>query len=203
MCLAKDYSEQLLEIYNNINQEYESLNAELSKTDLYLQDILHMIENTNFNACDGYKFAKLIHDARIKRRKIKDELIPLMNFKMGFIDKNKRMLDDSYKSIIKTDNKLTTKTKNKTYTPKVLGVEKSESNITKPSFIPIPIPSTPVQLKEEPIVLGTAIHKTTKAKLQVISKIDDDHYVVKKKGYGLQVMLSKNIDNLEFAQTAK
>lgn len=41
MCLAKDYSEQLLEIYNKINAEVRRLCAEVNKADLYDLDMLH------------------------------------------------------------------------------------------------------------------------------------------------------------------
>jgi len=77
MCKAKIYSEQLLEIYSDIKHDFETLTNELSQVDLYEQDVLHMIENGKFNASDGYKFAKMIYDNRIKRREIKNELEPL------------------------------------------------------------------------------------------------------------------------------
>ena len=77
MCKAKIYSEQLLEIYSDIKYDFETLTNELSQVDLYEQDVLHMIENGKFNASDGYKFAKMIYDNRIKRREIKNELEPL------------------------------------------------------------------------------------------------------------------------------
>jgi hypothetical protein len=195
MCLAKDYSEDLLVIYDNIIAEFNKLNHELSQADLYEQDILHTIEKGKFNAADGYKLSKKLHDNRKRRREIKNELEPLGVLKCNFVDKNKSILTTTYKSVTRKENVLTNLTENQIYSPRVLEKEINSK------FIPIPVPSTP-QHKEEIIILGNAIHKTTKEKLKVISKVDEEHYVVKKKN-GLQVMLAKNIDNLELIQATR
>ena len=58
MCLAKTYTQQLLSIYENIELDINRLCKEEKMANLFDQDMLHTIENTNFNACDGYKLAK-------------------------------------------------------------------------------------------------------------------------------------------------
>ena len=47
---------------------------ELRNIDLEIVDIEHAAEFYNLNASQGYKLYKLLHNARVKRREIKDEL---------------------------------------------------------------------------------------------------------------------------------
>jgi len=201
MCQATKYSEQLLEIYNNINSEVRRLCAEVNTADLYDLDMLHIIEKGGFNACEGYKFAKMIYDSRIKRRKAKNELETLKQLKNNFIDKNMELLNKTHQEVVRRDIILKDLTERKVYNNRVIGRDTTEvvtevkSNVVV-NNIPASVP------KVDPMSL-TPIHKKTNAKLQVISKIDEDHYVVKKKGCGMQVMLKKNILNLEYFQSAK
>ena len=156
MCKAKNYSEQLLGIYSDIKHDFETLTNELSQADLYEQDVLHMIENGKFNASDGYKFAKMIYDNRIKRREIKNELEPLQQLKTSFIDKNIQALNTSHQAVIRKDNILTNLTDNKVYYPRVIG--KAEKVI-----MPIPLP---VQ-KQTPLDDYRLIHKSTGVELEI------------------------------------
>ena len=193
MCKAKNYSEQLLNIYSNIKQDFETLTNELSQSDLYEQDVLHMIENRKFNASDGYKFAKMIYDNRIKRREIKNELEPLQQLKTSFIDKNIQALNTSHQAVIKKDNILTNLTENKIYHPRVIG--KAEKVTT-----PIPLP---VQ-KQTPLDDYRLIHKSTGVELEIIQKVGDNLYLVKyktKKG-GQQILNKKNILNFDKVKLA-
>ena len=52
----------------------EELSNELRRVDLMEQDVLHIIELLNFNASNGYKFAKMLQTIRRSRRKIKDRM---------------------------------------------------------------------------------------------------------------------------------
>ena len=200
MCLATKYSEQLLEIYNSINSEVRRLCAEVNTADLYDMDMLHIIEKGGFNACEGYKLAKMIHENRVFRRKAKNELEPLKRLKNNFIDKNMELLNKTHQEVIRRDVILTDLTERKIYNPRVLGKEITEPVVEVKSSV---VENTPVLVPKADLTLLTPTHKKTNAKLQVISKIDDDHYVVKKKGCGMQVMLKKNILNLEYFQSAK
>ena len=193
MCKAKNYSEQLLGIYSDIKHDFETLTNELSQSDLYEQDVLHMIENGKFNASDGYKFAKMIYDNRIKRREIKNELEPLQQLKTSFIDKNIQALNTSHQAVIRKDNILTNLTDNKVYHPKV--ISKAENVIT-----PIPLP---VQ-KQTPLDDYRLIHKSTGVELEIIQKVGDNLYLVKyktKKG-GQQILNKKNILNFDKVKLA-
>lgn len=56
----------------DIGKRRDTLTHELSKVDAEIEDILHAAEFYNLNACEGYKLYKMLRDARIKRRKLKD-----------------------------------------------------------------------------------------------------------------------------------
>lgn len=53
-----------------------------------IQDVLHAIEFNSYNARDGYKIYKLLHDLRLERRKYKDEQIIASVMKSGFANSN-------------------------------------------------------------------------------------------------------------------
>ena len=53
-----------------------------------IQDVLHAIEFNSYNARDGYKIYKLLHDLRVERRKYKDEQIIADVMKSGFAGSN-------------------------------------------------------------------------------------------------------------------
>lgn len=46
----------------------------LTEVENKIQDVLHAIEFNSYNARDGYKIYKLLHDLRLERRKYKDEI---------------------------------------------------------------------------------------------------------------------------------
>jgi len=120
MCLAKDYSEDLLLLFNNINGDFIKLNNDLRQTDLMEQDILHMIEKGNFNACEGYNLSKMLYLNRVERRRIKNEIEPLRKLKSNFTDANFQDLKETHSAIIRKDKILTNLTENKIYCPRVL-----------------------------------------------------------------------------------
>lgn len=60
----------------------------LQEVENKIQDVLHAIEFNSYNARDGYKIYKLLHDLRIERRKYKDEQIIADVIKSGFAGSN-------------------------------------------------------------------------------------------------------------------
>lgn len=50
------------------------IDHKLIEVDNKIQDVLHAIEFNSYNARDGYKIYKLLHDLRLERRKYKDEI---------------------------------------------------------------------------------------------------------------------------------
>lgn len=82
---------------------------ELQKIDLEIVDIEHAAEFYNLNASQGYKLYKLLHDSRIKRRSVKDELQKINSF-LGTPMKSNDM-ENLRKSILGLDNRK--------YTPRI------------------------------------------------------------------------------------
>lgn len=60
----------------------------LQEVENKIQDVLHAIEFNLYNARDGYKIYKLLHDLRLERRKYKDEQIIVDVMKSGFAGSN-------------------------------------------------------------------------------------------------------------------
>ena len=120
MCKAKKYTDLLIEIYDNINKDINHCNSEISRLDLISQDILHIIENGNFNVVQGYKLAMKIKETRVERREIKNEYFTLDNLKKSFCDKNFQLLKETHERIKKQDYNLTKAKEIKYYKPKVL-----------------------------------------------------------------------------------
>ena len=60
----------------------------LQEVENKIQDVLHAIEFNLYNARDGYKMYKLLHDLRLERRKYKDEQIVADVMKSGFAGSN-------------------------------------------------------------------------------------------------------------------
>lgn len=60
----------------------------LTEVENKIQDVLHAIEFNSYNARDGYKIYKLLHDLRLERRKYKDEQIIADVMKSGFAGSN-------------------------------------------------------------------------------------------------------------------
>ena len=60
----------------------------LQEVENKIQDVLHAIEFNSYNARDGYKIYKMLHDLRLERRKYKDEQIIADVMKSGFTGSN-------------------------------------------------------------------------------------------------------------------
>jgi hypothetical protein len=120
MCKAKQYSEQLLNIYKSIEEDINTYDIELRKTEGYLQDIMHIIENENFNASEGYKLSKMIKDARIERRDLKNEIETLNILKKTYIQMSKKQLNKTSESIKEKDKQLGELKEKKIYVPRTL-----------------------------------------------------------------------------------
>ena len=208
----------LITIQNNIMSKYREIDCELAEIEKEIITLQDNIMCGNFNACEGFFYTKNLNELLLKREELKIAKVGYNHLNTLMGGHRKDTIEVRNKIQIETSNaqrvflkkiaigkcKKQNKTKsvpiNEVVTPELV---ETKPSILKSNFIPIPIPSTPVQPKRDIDTIGTAIHKTTKAKLQVISKVDEDHYVVKRKGHGMQVMLAKNIINLELAQTAK
>ena len=79
------------------------LAEQLSKIDMEIVDIEHAAEFYNLNASQGYNLYKLLHDRRIERRKIKDEL-QIIGLTLG-TSINSTNIDNLERSILGLDNR--------------------------------------------------------------------------------------------------
>ena len=120
MCKAKHYTEQLLKIYDEINNDVEYFKYQLHYLQWLQEDLLHIIENKKFNVVQGYKLSKKIKDIRNDRRDFKIELETMINLKKTFIDKNIVYLENTYNDIKRQDVELLNLKENKVYRPRVL-----------------------------------------------------------------------------------
>ena len=69
-----DKVKEISEFTKQIEERKLYLIEMIHTVDLEIVDIEHAAEFYNLNASQGYKLYKLLHDSRIKRRELKDEL---------------------------------------------------------------------------------------------------------------------------------
>lgn len=69
-----DKAGEISKVVELVGRRKDYLVNELTMVDLELSDIEHAAEFYELNASQGYKLYKMLHDARVRRRKIKDEL---------------------------------------------------------------------------------------------------------------------------------
>lgn len=104
MCQAKKLGEQIIELTNEIHNILVEYNKQLSNIDTQISDVLHFIENENFNAAQGYGYAKKLKQLRTERRRIKREIEPLRLLNSTTL-KNLSVLKTTLGSITKLDEK--------------------------------------------------------------------------------------------------
>ena len=99
MCLASKFLKEVKTLKRRIDDERENLTNLLSDLDKEMSRLYHNVEATNFNAAEGYCYAKKMQDTLRKRRVVKQELQKLhslstnMNFEvvnelLGTTEKN-------------------------------------------------------------------------------------------------------------------
>lgn len=123
MCKAQILSKTILNAYQESQNYIDGLYQRLSELDKTQQDLLHFIENDNFNACEGYFYAKQIQEVRQERRQIKYE-IETMKILVDTIQPrtNIKKIEIATNKILIKDKKLHKLVENKTYNPRVLRV---------------------------------------------------------------------------------
>lgn len=84
----KDLTEELKDKVNQLNQRKDYLLKNLSLVDQETSDCLHCAENYVLNASQGYKLYKMLHELRIKRREIKNELASITQILNSKIEYN-------------------------------------------------------------------------------------------------------------------
>lgn len=76
------------DLHNQLVARATWVEYKLQEVENKIQDVLHAIEFNSYNARDGYKIYKLLHDLRLERRKYKDEQIIADVMKSGFANSN-------------------------------------------------------------------------------------------------------------------
>lgn len=114
MCKALEISSNILKYLSETETILKTLKLELKKCDLMRQDILHIIETSNFSAFEGYRLCKVLKDISTQRRKIKNELSILDSFCTQTLNV-KETLNNIHQKILILENKK----QNLKYSPKI------------------------------------------------------------------------------------
>ncbi|HHW03390.1 MAG TPA: hypothetical protein GXX35_11400 [Thermoanaerobacterales bacterium] len=105
------------EILSTIDDEWSQLHQQLQQCDLESSDLLHEIELSKFNACEGYLLAKKLQEVRRRRREIKNTQEILQCIK-DFAGNNKNLAIALYKLIKSMEEKLEIQ-QSRVYVPRV------------------------------------------------------------------------------------
>lgn len=73
-------ADEISELARQAENRAAYLSEQIRQVDLSIVDIEHAAEFYNLNASQGYKLYKMLHDARIKRRELKNELDKIRYF---------------------------------------------------------------------------------------------------------------------------
>lgn len=119
MCKTIEFIDQILQLCDDADKYFKENRAKLKTLEAMQQDVLHLIENDNFNACEGYLYAKKLQDIRKERRLVKNKIETILSFKPEMGDIRKR-LEKSKIRASETDAKLIRLMTYKVYKPRVL-----------------------------------------------------------------------------------
>lgn len=111
-----EYAQELQTIINELHNENQQLNKELSKWDSARCDIEHFIEFGNFNASQGYRYAKALKEIMKQRRLVKNKME-----KMQFLHKyNNQSTRDILGAIVQKIENKEIVADSRTYTARIL-----------------------------------------------------------------------------------
>ncbi|MGL5717119.1 MAG: hypothetical protein ACRCX2_29145 [Paraclostridium sp.] len=92
MCKAKELALELESVVLRIQDEFKESTKELQRLDLMKEDVLHHMENNNFNANQGYKYAKALQVISKERRIVKNEYVVLHSLNQRIESLNDKIL---------------------------------------------------------------------------------------------------------------
>lgn len=105
------------EILNDIDNVWSELHEKLKQYELESNDLLHEIELTNFNACEGYILAKKLKEVRQRRREVKNKQ-EILQYVKDFAANNKNLIITLYKLAKSMEEKLDIQ-QNRVYVPRI------------------------------------------------------------------------------------
>lgn len=124
MCHAKKIAQQIIDLTNEANNLFNEYTDKLKNIEYKIMDVLHYIEGDNFNACQGYVYAKKLKELRTERRSIKNELEPLQMLRSRMNNSlNINELTKTVDAIHKKETVLQKCTDNKIYNPRAITKE--------------------------------------------------------------------------------
>ena len=80
MCV-KELALELEGVLNKIDKAFQDIKSEKSRLDLLREDILHFLEDDNFNASQGYQYAKALQKIQNERRIVSNEYYAIQALK--------------------------------------------------------------------------------------------------------------------------
>lgn len=113
-----DAINQFLSAANQIEEYWSQLYDEVGKTDRETQDLLHELELSRFNACNGFSLAARMQEIRKRRRRSKNEKEVIEPFKQ-WADKHKSIVVDLHK-VLKAMGKAAETQQTRQYHPREL-----------------------------------------------------------------------------------
>lgn len=114
---AINITHDFLELLNMIEKEWPAWWDDVKKDEGEVQDLLHEIEFTKFDACHGYQLSKQIKAARQHRREMKEQIEVLRPLR-DFLDNNKQLKISLYK-VLNLMEKTVENQGSRIYTPRV------------------------------------------------------------------------------------
>jgi len=107
----------ILESFETLKYEMDSINQKIRDIHSEQDDLLHEVELTKFNACEGYQLSKELKKLRHKRRHYKDQE-EQMDMIRGVINKYKWIVND-LKPLVKLLEEKEDHQIHRQYTPKI------------------------------------------------------------------------------------
>jgi len=107
----------ILESFETLKYEMDSINQKIRDIHSEQDDLLHEVELTKFNACEGYQLSKELQLLRHKRRHYKDQE-EQMDMIRGVINKYKWVIND-LKPLVKLLEEKENHQIHRQYTPKI------------------------------------------------------------------------------------
>ena len=107
----------ILESFETLEYEMDSINQKIRDIHSEQDDLLHEVELTKFNACEGYQLSKELQLLRHKRRHYKDQE-EQMDMIRGVINKYKWVIND-LKPLVKLLEEKENHQIHRQYTPKI------------------------------------------------------------------------------------
>lgn len=110
-------TKNFLTTLNIVEKDWGAWHEDLKQCELEVQDLLHEIELTKFDAYRGYRLCKQLQEVRQRRRKLKEKMEILKGLK-EFVDNNKQLKISLYKTL-STMEKIEEQQRHRMYTPRV------------------------------------------------------------------------------------